>query len=187
MSAPYYEWFKDFVLEEKIKTMAEIGVLRAKLTLKILKADLKNTIETYWAIDPWKSYEEFFIKTSSKEKWWPQERWDQLHKGLCKYYPWFPALRVMRLASLEAAAIFERANYKFDLVFIDDDHTYEAVKNGIEAWFPLVKEGGILCGHDYCLTGNDQSYYQDNVIKAVDERFGSDIEVVHDIWIHRKD
>ena len=98
MSAPYYQWFTDFVVKEKIKTMAEIGILRGKLTLKILKT-LNNSIEQYWAIDPWKPYPEFFIKTKSEEKWWPQDRWDQLHYSLCKYYPWFPALRIMRLTS----------------------------------------------------------------------------------------
>jgi len=69
-------------------------------------------------------------------------------------------------------------------VVATDDHEYESVKNGIEAWYPLVNSGGLLTGHDY----NDKvSLYKEGVIKAVDERFGYDIEVVHDIWIHRKD
>ena len=187
MSAPYYQWFIELIEKEKPKVIAEVGVFRAKLTKKVLWADHINNsfIKQYWAIDPWKSYPEFFIKY--EEKWWPQERWDQLYCDLCRYYPWYSALRIMRMTSLEAAAIFKNARCKFDLVFIDDDHVYEAVKNGIAAWYPLVKEGGILCGHDYCTTGKDQGYYQDNVIKAVDERFGSNIEVVHDIWIHRKE
>jgi len=184
MSAPYYEWFKNFIIQERPKTIAEIGIFRAKLTLKVLKSEASKFIDNYWAIDPWRLYSEF--SDVYEKKWWPQERWDQLHNSLCEYYPWFPALRVMRLTSLEAAAIFKKADYKFDLVFIDDDHVYGAVKNGIEAWYPLIKEGGILCGHDYCTTGKDKGYYKDNVIRAVDERFGSDIEVVHDIWIHRK-
>lgn len=37
----------------------------------------------------------------------------------------------------------------FDYVYIDSDHTYEAVKKDIELWWPKVKEGGILAGHDY--------------------------------------
>lgn len=36
-----------------------------------------------------------------------------------------------------------------DFVFIDGLHTYEGVKRDIEIWWPKVREGGILCGHDY--------------------------------------
>jgi len=37
----------------------------------------------------------------------------------------------------------------FDFVYIDADHTYEGVKADLEAWFPLVKKGGIFGGDDY--------------------------------------
>jgi len=36
-----------------------------------------------------------------------------------------------------------------DFVFIDAFHTYEAVRFDIQTWFPRVKTGGLVCGHDY--------------------------------------
>jgi predicted O-methyltransferase YrrM len=36
-----------------------------------------------------------------------------------------------------------------DLVFLDAGHTYEEVKQDIELWLPLIRPGGIICGHDY--------------------------------------
>ena len=36
-----------------------------------------------------------------------------------------------------------------DFVYIDANHTYEAVLNDIALWYPKVKSGGILAGHDY--------------------------------------
>lgn len=35
-----------------------------------------------------------------------------------------------------------------DVCFIDGDHSYEAVKRDITNCLPLVKPGGVLCGHD---------------------------------------
>lgn len=37
----------------------------------------------------------------------------------------------------------------FDVVYIDADHTYEAVFSDLEAWAPKIKPGGRLMGHDY--------------------------------------
>ena len=41
----------------------------------------------------------------------------------------------------------------FDYVYIDADHEYEAVKADICAWYPKVKKGGILGGHDINMLG----------------------------------
>ena len=36
-----------------------------------------------------------------------------------------------------------------DFLFIDADHSYEAVKKDLELWYPKVKHGGVISGHDY--------------------------------------
>jgi hypothetical protein len=49
----------------------------------------------------------------------------------------------------------------FDVVFIDADHRYTAVKKDIQQWLMKVKKGGLLCGHDcdIILTNGLQSIY----------------------------
>lgn len=36
----------------------------------------------------------------------------------------------------------------FDYVYIDGEHTYDAVKKDLELWYPKVKVGGMIAGHD---------------------------------------
>jgi glycosyltransferase involved in cell wall biosynthesis/predicted O-methyltransferase YrrM len=38
---------------------------------------------------------------------------------------------------------------KIDLLFIDGDHSYEAVQTDLKAWLPKVRDGGIVAFHDY--------------------------------------
>ena len=40
------------------------------------------------------------------------------------------------------------ADKQFNFVFIDADHTYEAVKTDFGNWAPLIKEGGWVSFHD---------------------------------------
>jgi hypothetical protein len=44
-----------------------------------------------------------------------------------------------------------------DFVYIDANHAYDFVKEDIELWYPKVKKGGYLCGHDYI----DLDWYND--------------------------
>jgi hypothetical protein len=83
----------------------------------------------------------------------------------------------VRMASVDAAATY--ADQSLDVVFIDACHTYECVKEDIAAWFPKVKKGGYLAGHDYPWS------HEDAVKRAVDESI-SPIEVTEGCWVYRK-
>jgi hypothetical protein len=38
----------------------------------------------------------------------------------------------------------------FDFVYIDGDHSYQGAKSDLLNFFPKVRVGGIIAGHDYC-------------------------------------
>jgi len=54
---------------------------------------------------------------------------------------------IKRGESVQVATEYED-NY-FDFVFIDAEHSEAALAYDIVAWYPKVKPGGWLCGHDY--------------------------------------
>lgn len=54
---------------------------------------------------------------------------------------------VHRAFSTDAAATFPDSH--FDWIYIDGNHTYEAVTEDLELYLPKVKEDGLICGHDY--------------------------------------
>lgn len=61
-------------------------------------------------------------------------------------------------------------NNFFDVIYIDADHSYDSVQKEISLYWPKVKHGGFLSGHDY---------YEPawpGVVKAVNE-FSTDIKL----------
>lgn len=44
--------------------------------------------------------------------------------------------------------IVKNWQYKFDFIWIDGDHRYEAVKRDFEDWFSLLEPNGIIAFHD---------------------------------------
>lgn len=55
---------------------------------------------------------------------------------------------------------------QLDFVYIDGNHAYDFVKADIENYYPLLKSGGVLGGHDFY---NGYCREHDGVIKAVIE------------------
>lgn len=55
-------------------------------------------------------------------------------------------IRPIQQASVEAAATYP--DESLDAVFLDGDHSTQAVVDDCQAWWPKIKRGGILAGHD---------------------------------------
>lgn len=56
-------------------------------------------------------------------------------------------IEIIKGDSVEVSKRFQEES--LDFVYIDGNHDYEFVKKDIEAWYPKVKKGGVLCGHDF--------------------------------------
>jgi predicted O-methyltransferase YrrM len=48
--------------------------------------------------------------------------------------------------------------YSIDLLFVDADHAYEAIKQDWQDWFPKVRPGGIIALHDCKVADSSPDY-----------------------------
>ncbi len=140
--------------------MAELGVWYGHTSQMILERHLE--VHTT-LVDAWASYPES-IPVANKD----------MHKQSVMDHAYQTTLdktsfarnrrRVLRLRTAEAALVVP--DQEFDLVFIDADHIYEGCKRDIEDWYPKVRSGGWLGGHDY---GREDEFPHYGVTKAVHE------------------
>jgi len=77
----------------------------------------------------------------------------------------FPHVTKLKLKSHRAAPLFPDG--LFYIVYIDGDHDYANVKRDILCWYPKVRKGGWIAGHDY-----DEREKHAGVFKAVNEVLG---------------
>ena len=54
---------------------------------------------------------------------------------------------VWRMTGQEAARRI--SDHTLDFVYLDARHDYESVRDDLVDWFPKIRAGGILAGHDY--------------------------------------
>jgi SAM-dependent methyltransferase len=132
--------------KHEFQRLAEIGVASGNLANRVLTS--VAGVEKYYAVDPWKVYIESYNRPPhAKEK--QQSWWDSLHDRVKGMEERFPALEVMRLTSVKASKVLLDRGEKLDCVYIDAIHDKENIIKDIYCWLVLVRDGGVLCGHDY--------------------------------------
>jgi 2-polyprenyl-3-methyl-5-hydroxy-6-metoxy-1,4-benzoquinol methylase len=144
--------------------MAEIGSYMGESTEIFLNC--KN-VKQLFAVDPWSDNYDPILKFE-----YPME---EVKKMFFERVGKYEKLDVKQMTSEEACKMFQ--DKSLDIVYIDADHRYEAVKKDIKMWLPKIKIGGIICGHD--LTTKDVS-------KAVVEILGDpDVFFRDSSWLFR--
>lgn len=138
----------------------EIGVCKATFSVEVLS---KWGGERYFAIDPWREFpKETYIDLANRPQV-EQEYTFRIAKDRLAEFG--ERVEIIRATSVEAAPSF--ADETLDFVYIDGQHHYEAVSEDIALWYPKVKPGGLLCGHDYLDGFVDNAVF--GVRRAVDE------------------
>lgn len=156
MSKTYRPYFKPFynrpidnlLINKKKLIGVEIGTYEGHHAREMLE---KLDIAKLYLIDPYKEYSSTLSSHLQAAKAEALRVLDEFKSKIVIIYE----------KSVEAAK--KIADESLDFVYIDGEHSYKAVKQDIPAWFPKVKKGGIVGGHDYTPD------YFPGIVKAVDE------------------
>jgi FkbM family methyltransferase len=135
----------------------EIGVLKGDYSKIILERWHKGTL---FLVDTWRHIDSYIDMNGQDDKY----HYDCLIKTCENIKPWQDRAHVIRMDSVSAANMFP--DEYFDFIYIDADHSYEAVVRDLKAWWPKIKKGGLFCGDDYIpddgdiwlTVGNESTY-----------------------------
>src|ERR1700674_3826178 len=125
---------------ELLGTAVEVGVFRGVFSRQLLERwDGRKLI----LVDPWRHLEDYLDSWNLSDS----EMEGNYQETLKVLAPFEERIQVLRMRTQEAAALVPHASC--DFIHIDANHSYEAVKHDLLLWFPKLRVGGLMSGHDY--------------------------------------
>jgi hypothetical protein len=118
---------------------AECGVAEGNFSFDLLQ----NGVGKLYSVDAWKTIEGVTGDGNFPQEW-HDKNYDTAKKRLSKFGD---KSIILRGLTFEMAK--EVPDNTLDLLYLDAAHYKEGVKADLEAWYPKVKSGGIVAGHDY--------------------------------------
>jgi len=99
-------------------------------------------------VDPWGNLQSpEYRATGDSMAFLSNAQWNRLYTTCCRRVA-FAGNRVELWRTTSEKAFLRMPPRSLDLVFIDGNHSYPAVKRDLR-WREKIKPGGLLCGHDY--------------------------------------
>jgi len=124
--------------------IVEVGSWKGRSTVAICEGLRDGSEATVWAVDTFAGDPDIAETTGAIDQ-------QAVAAEFARNTAGYDCLRVIVAESVQAAAEFD--DESLDWVFIDANHSYEAVVADIAAWAPKLKPGGLLSGHDYGRAG----------------------------------
>jgi len=131
-------------------TGVEVGVFRGEFSVAL---DSLVPRLTLYMVDCWATPdpESDYAKTGDGLARLPPQRFERLYQRARANAEHMHNPIIIRAYSPGAAEAFRALPQ--DFVFIDADHSKSGVLADLGGWWPVVRPGGLLCGHDWGIYG----------------------------------
>jgi hypothetical protein len=139
--ADSHDKIPNIINEYGYKIGVEIGVAYGGHSESILK---NTNIEKLYGIDPYFNYEGYEGDGQCKEQDVMDDIYDFVKKRLSFYNERYELIRELSNVGVE-----KFSDNSLDFVYIDGNHFKEYFEQDLNDWWPKIKKGGVLCGHDY--------------------------------------
>jgi hypothetical protein len=143
MAVAYREDFGTYLSENGLMGNGiEIGVSEGNYSVILIE---KSKLSKIYLLDTWKHFNESEYNDKTNGNQSVQD---------ARYAKVVERMRIYgdRVEIIRGDARLEFNRFTdafFDFVYIDANHKYDAVKIDIANWYPKVRGGGVLAGHDY--------------------------------------
>lgn len=131
-------------LAEKLKPriVIEVGVYSGGLTQRLSAV---SGIQEYYVVDDWQP--EFAMEVHKMDRVTAEEHMNQIADDVLAWAKKVACVHVLRMPSLSAVQQFEDGY--IDFWHQDGLHTFDGLTSDIRAWWPKIREGGILTGDNF--------------------------------------
>jgi len=160
----------DTLIGKKDLVGVEIGTDKGYHALNMVG---RLNIKKLYAVDPYISYPASNSNSFEIEN---EDKAMKLREESAKNLSGYDNIEMLLVTSEKAVSYI---NIPLDFVYIDGDHRYEMVLKDIQLWYPRVKNGGLIAGHDFKIG-------ESGVIRAVFQFFGDSFKKDGWDWWHLK-
>lgn len=130
---------------ERAQSGVELGVQRGVFAEQLLKR--WPSCRKYVLVDLWARQNSYKDIANVKD----EEHLKYKQKALSRvsHFKTRTNIEVCHNYTTSCADLYQRRGELFDFIYVDARHDYKGVLEDLQRWWPLLKPGGILAGHDY--------------------------------------
>lgn len=125
------------------RVVVEVGVYRGEFLAQLSAAHVRDCI--FHGVDAWTMSPDYDGYSDALANSDLLEKAERIAR---RRFAGNSRIKLEKGDSLQAVSSFPKSSA--DLVYIDANHSYDRVRSDLQGWYPVVRPGGVLAGHDYC-------------------------------------